>query len=435
MVRTVAWDGSTDSMLMALWAVFWFIITFSILVVLHEGGHFLVARAFGVHVHEFMIGLPGPSLRFHGKETDYGVTAIPLGGYVRISGMEPGPEDPNLGPVLAYVTRVGTTTLDQVSRDLGMGLGDADAALTVLVDWNAVSREGAEDDESYAAHFDSALADDPEALLAKARSTTYRGLSTWKRVLVLCAGVAVNLVAAVLVFVLVLTLYGIPTATLTVDTTLPGGGAAKAGITKGDTITAIANQQLRTWDELLTAISKHAPGESVTVAVRSKSGATHQVTVVLGSSASKKPLLGIQVATENVRQTLGQALTMSFTYVGLVFQAIAGFFSPRTFQSSIQQSTGVIGVAVMAQQAAGRGPIDYAFLVALLSLSLGIMNILPIPPLDGGKVAIEIVEGLSRRQLSRKLSIGLSLAGTLVLVTLIGYLMYADVVRFVIHGG
>jgi regulator of sigma E protease len=68
-------------------------------------------------------------------------------------------------------------------------------------------------------------------------------------------------------------------------------------------------------------------------------------------------------------------------------------------------------------------------LVALLSLSLGAMNILPIPPLDGGKVALEIVEAVSHRQLSRKVTLGISLAGTLLLVTLIGYLMYADVVR------
>src|SRR5664280_612765 len=93
------------SMTIVLIDIFWFIITFSILVVLHEGGHFLVARAFGVHVHEFMIGLPGPAIRIHGKKTDYGVTAVPLGGYVRISGMEPGPEDERLGAVLAYVTR------------------------------------------------------------------------------------------------------------------------------------------------------------------------------------------------------------------------------------------------------------------------------------------------------------------------------------------
>ena len=418
----------------ALWAVFWFIVTFSILVVLHEGGHFLVARSFGVHVHEFMIGLPGPSLRFHGKKTDYGVTAIPLGGYVRISGMEPGPEDPNLGTVLAYVTRVQTTTLDQVSRDVGLSLEDADAALIVLADWNAISRAESGENETYVAHFEAASADDPDALLDRARSTTYRGLPTWKRIVVLSAGVVVNLIAAVLVFVLVLTLYGIPTASLKIESTLPGSGAAKAGIVEGDTVTALDTQQLASWDDLLAAVAKHKPGESVAVTVRTTSGTTRQVTVVLGDAAGK-PRLGIQASTELVHQSLGEALKMSFGYVGLVFKAIAGFFSPRTFQTSIQQSTGVIGVAVLAQQAAQRGPIDYAFLVALLSLSLGVMNILPIPPLDGGKVAIEIWEGVSRRQLSRQVAIGISLAGTLVLVALIGYLMYADVMRFVIHGG
>ena len=418
-----------------LWALFWFVITFSILVVLHEGGHFLVARSFGVHVHEFMIGLPGPSIRFHGKKTDYGVTAIPLGGYVRISGMEPGPEDPNLGTVLAYVTRVHAATADRVAHDTGLSIDDTEAALLVLQDWNALNAEETDGEPSYAAKFPESMAQDPQALLATARSTTYRGLPTWKRIVVLSAGVIVNLLAAVLVFVLVLTLYGVPTATLTVDTTLPGSGAAKAGLVHGDTIVAIGGQQLKDWDALLAAISVHKAGESIAVTVREAKGTERQLTVVLGSAPDKRPRLGIQVTTQNVHQTLGEALKMSFGYVGLVFKAIAGFFSPRTFQTSIQQSTGVIGVAVMAEQAAGRGPIDYAFLVALLSLSLGVMNILPIPPLDGGKVAIELIEGLSHRQLSREVTIGISLAGTLVLVALIGYLMYADVMRFVIHGG
>ena len=82
-----------------------------ILVVIHEGGHFLAARVFGVKVHEFMIGLPGPAFRFQGKRTTYGVTAIPLGGYVRIAGMEPGPEDPLLGPALA-ASSPATATMD-----------------------------------------------------------------------------------------------------------------------------------------------------------------------------------------------------------------------------------------------------------------------------------------------------------------------------------
>ncbi len=89
----------------ALWTIFWGVITFSLLIVIHEGGHFLSARVFGVKVHEFMLGLPGPAIRIQGKKTTYGVTAIPLGGYVKIAGMEPGPEDPLLGDALAALTR------------------------------------------------------------------------------------------------------------------------------------------------------------------------------------------------------------------------------------------------------------------------------------------------------------------------------------------
>ena len=412
--------------------IFWFIITFSILVVLHEGGHFLVARAFGVHVHEFMIGLPGPALRFHGKKTDYGITAVPLGGYVRISGMEPGPEDPRLGPALAYVTRRQHTTLDELARDLGVDLDEAEEVTATLVDWNAIARSTTED-EAFDAKHPEQLAEEPDALLDLARSTTYRGLSTIKRVAVLSAGVVVNFVSALLVFVLVLSLVGTAQQTLTIDQLTAGGGAIAAGLRPGDALTAFDGQHLKDWDALLAAIAKHHPGDTVTVNF-DRSGQNRTATAKLGASPQHKPMLGIQVKAVNVPMPLGKSLSMSFGFIGLVFKAIAGFFSPATFQTSISQSTGVIGVAVLAGQEAQRGPIDFAFFIALLSLSLGAMNILPIPPLDGGKVAIEVVEAVARRPLSRRLSIGLSLAGTAVLVALIGYLMYADVVRYIVKG-
>ena len=236
-------------MFATLSAVFWGVVTFSILVVLHEGGHFLTARAFGVHVHEFMIGLPGPAIRFHGKKTDYGITAIPLGGYVRISGMEPGPEEPLLGPALAYVTRTQTATADDVAHSLGIGVEKAEDVLAILIDWNAIG--AAPEGEGYVAKFPAEKADDPEALLDLARSSTYRGLSTFKRILVLSAGVVVNLLAAILVFVLVLTLYGVPQQTLTVDEAPKDGAAAAAGIVAGDTVKAIDGTTLESWEALL----------------------------------------------------------------------------------------------------------------------------------------------------------------------------------------
>jgi regulator of sigma E protease len=412
--------------------LFWFVVTLSILVILHEGGHFLAARAFGVRVKEFMVGLPGPALKFHGKQTTYGVTAVPLGGYVRISGMEPGPEDERLATVLAYVTRRHNVTADEVAMDLGVSLEDAEMMLATLVDWDAVTRLS-EDDERYESAHPSQLAEDPVALLDLARSTTYRALSAWKRVAILVAGVFVNLLSAVLVFVLVLTLVGIVQPTLEVSKLVPGGAAAAAGVKPGETITAFNGQSVKTWESLLEAIAARKPGETVKLSLANGS-ATRVVPVTLKADGNQ-PRLGIQAGAANVKLSVPEATMMSFGLVGKVFQAIGGFFVPSKFQQSVQNSTGVIGIAVMAGESAQGGPIQFAFFIALLSLSLGAMNILPIPPLDGGKVVLEIVEAIRHRPLSRRFSIGVSLTGFALLFTLISYLMYIDVLRYVVRGG
>jgi len=418
-------------MFVTLSAVFWGIVTFSILVVLHEGGHFLTARAFGVHVHEFMIGLPGPAIRFQGKKTAYGVTAIPLGGYVRISGMEPGPEDPLLGPALEFVTRQATATPFTLAEELGIEIADAKAVLLTLADWNAVDLG---DEDEFIAKAPPSAAEDPVALLDAARATTYRGLSTPKRIAVLAAGVLVNLASAILVFVLVLTLYGVPQQTLTVDSVLPGSGAEAAGIVPGDTVTALSGAGLADWSELLSTLGAHTPGEKIDVTV-DRDGRKVTTSVTLGRNEAGGAQLGITVTQVRARLSLGAALKDSFMWIGLVFKAIAGFFNPGTFQTSVSQSSSVVGIAVEVSRAAKAGPIDYAFIVALLSLSLGVMNILPIPPLDGGKIALEIWEAIIGRPLSRTFAIGVSASGTLLLLTFIGYLMYSDVMKYVVNGG
>lgn len=420
-------------MMETLSAIFWGVLTFSILVILHEGGHFAVARAFGVKVHEFMVGLPGPAIRWQGKNTVFGVTAIPLGGYVRIAGMEPGPEDPRLAEALAVATRLRRVTAADISAELGTELTASESLLATLADWGALQPPSRNEDIYEALHPESAAAD-PKALFASARSITYRGLSLWKRIAVLSAGVVVNLASAVLVFVLVLSLYGIPSQTLTVDVTAPGSAAAAAGIKSGDTVTNLNGHSLKVWQDLLDTLDTLKPGQKVAVTV-DRAGSPKTLDVTLGRSETGSAQLGIQVTVDNVRMSPWSALKESFVWIGMVFKAIGGFFNPSTFRQSVGGSMSVVGVSVEVSKAAQRGPIDYAFLVALLSLSLGVMNILPIPPLDGGKVALELIEGVSRRQIPRRVAYAISLAGALLLFTFIGYLMYSDVVKLMVKGG
>ena len=108
------------------------------LVFIHEGGHYLAARAFGVRVTEFMLGLPGPSVGFTRGGTRFGVTAVPLGGYAKVCGMEAGEMKPHLKEVLASLYERGTAEMETVALDCGITDDEAFEALEELVEWGSV---------------------------------------------------------------------------------------------------------------------------------------------------------------------------------------------------------------------------------------------------------------------------------------------------------
>jgi regulator of sigma E protease len=157
---------------------------------------------------------------------------------------------------------------------------------------------------------------------------------------------------------------------------------------------------------------------------------------VLGSRPESPTVafLGVGPGEDHERLPVLAAVKTSFSYIGLTFVAIVDFFDPSKFASSVGNARSVVGISYEVARAAETGPFEYAWLVAVLSLSLGVMNILPIPPLDGGKVAVELIEALTRRPIPKKVSYALSGIGALLLFSLIFYLMYADVMRYVVQG-
>ncbi|MEN6429813.1 MAG: M50 family metallopeptidase, partial [Coriobacteriales bacterium] len=397
-------------------AVFWGVVTFSILVVLHEGGHFLAARAFGVKVHEFMIGLPGPALRLRTKKTTFGVTAIPLGGYVRIAGMEPGPEDDLLADALKAVADAGSLDAAGLSRVLGVDSTRATTLITTLEDYGAI-RENSSGHYTIVEGLDPSLG--AQELLATARNETYRGLPPWKRITLLLSGVLVNLATAILVFTLVLSIFGNYEASLRLDYVEPASPAAAAGLEPGDVLTHLDGTELTSWTHFQQLMAATEPGQEVSISF-ARDEKPHAVKAVL-KDLEGHGFLGVRPAFVKVNYTAGEALGLSFKWTGMVFSAIGDFFRPSTFATSVENSRSVVGISVMAADAAQAGPLDYAWFIALLSLSLGAMNLLPIPPLDGGKVAIEIIEWIAGRPLGRRLSLAVSAAGAILLFSLIGY--------------
>lgn len=210
------------------------VISIGFLVFIHEGGHYLAARAFGVRVTEFMLGLPGPSIGFTKGETRYGVTAVPLGGYAKVCGMEAGPLQPHLQEALASLYRRGTANMEDVARDCGISDDEAYNALEELVEWGSVIGPSKADQyNTYRAPRVSpgkralkkaAAAGlpapatyelgqarevaDPQALYESEYRQQYRSLPFWKRSVILLAGIFMNLLFAMLVFVVVFSVIG-----------------------------------------------------------------------------------------------------------------------------------------------------------------------------------------------------------------------------------
>ena len=414
--------------------IFWGVLTFSILILLHEGGHFVAARAFGVKVHEFMMGLPGPAIRLKTKSTTYGITMIPLGGYVRIAGMEPGPEDEFLGQALKEISMRGRMDALGMSQALGVDAERATAILMTLADWGAVVPSEL-DDVSYEATESVTDDADPAALLDAARKITYRGLSTTRRILVLVAGVAVNLLAAILIFTVILSIYGYDVPSPEISGIAEDSPAAAAGLREGDTVVAVNGREIEDWYELLNTLAVTRPGETGQIRYL-RDGTERTASITYGESPHNGgAYLGITSGElKHVNLNVWESFVTALKYTRDTFVMIAAFFNPETFSLVAKNARSVVGVSVEAANIVEYGrALGYAQFIALLSLSLGIMNILPIPPLDGGKVLVEIIERVSRRQLARNVQLGLSLAGAVLLFSLIGYLMYADVLRYFVN--
>ncbi len=356
----------------ALLVVLYGVLVLGVLVFVHEGGHYLAARAFGVRVTEFMLGLPGPNIGFTHGRTKFGVTAIPLGGYARICGMEAGGESPHLQAALASVYRRGRAEMEEVAADLGISEDDAYDALEQLSEWGSIAgptkkdiyntyrtpaitptkKEREQGQVAYALGEPRELVD-PAAFFEEERKQQYRSLPFWKRSVIILAGPGVNLLFAMLLFIVLFSIIGFD-------------------VTYTDT------------------------GETVHMTV--------------------SPVRAVQAG---------------FSYIGMVVSAVVGLFNPTTFTDTVSNSASVVGIAVMAKEYAAYGVVVFGQFVAMISVSLGIMNLIPIPPLDGGRFVVEVFQKISRRLVSAKALNYMSAFGMLLFMGLFLVMINQDVQRFV----
>ena len=421
--------------------VFWGVVVLLVLVVVHEAGHFIAARAFHVRVTEFMIGLPGPNIGFKWHGTKFGVTAIPLGGYNRITGMEAGPEDPNLARVLAYVYRQGAADEEHVALACGLSADEAADALAILDEWGSINAPGRDNKtEKYAApetgEFSLGQArevPDEKALLDSERAQTYRGLKLWQRLVVLFAGPLMNVVLAVVLLLVLFCGVGVSVASTTLSAVTQDGPAAAAGLQAGDTIVELDGAKIDDWEGLTEKLSALSPGQEVRL-VFERDGARVETSATLADNGQGKAQLGVMAGTAQKRVGPLEALQASWDYLVLTVGSYASLFNPATAGETLSQSSSVVGIAAVTKQAADTSLVSLLYIVAVISMSLGIVNLVPLPPLDGGKIVVELVQKVIRREIPARVISTITTVVIIALLVLFVFLVRQDVVRFFMGG-
>ena len=358
----------------------YFLLLLGVLVAVHEFGHFIVAKATGMRVERFFLFFPPKLVSVKRGETEYGIGMIPLGGFVKITGMNPEELEPDPAPEET-----------EASRDTPQGLLER------------VEAAGQNPDER-------------EGLSPEVLKRAYYNQPVWKRVVVIAAGPAMNiLIAFVILFFLAFSLNqitgpGLKIADLTDDS------PAKAVLKPGDKVVSIDGQTLDNFngteraDKFRNLIGSHNCAGQQTDGCQ----ASTPVSVVVDRNGQRVPLqitpkydptaqqvlLGVRFEPTDVTpiDTPGQAADYAVDTMWLITSKTVSAISRIFLPEQREQLSGPVGSSRALNEAIGFGTQEAFFVLALISLSLGVINLFPFLPLDGGHIFWSLVEKVRGRR-------------------------------------
>ena len=250
----------------------------------------------------------------------------------------------------------------------------------------------------------------------------------WQRLIVLVAGATVNVMVALLLMIIITTSVGIPTNTL--DKVVPDSPAAVSGVEAGDEIISIDGKATKSWADTVAAISGNQGAKSINVVVR-RAGKQHSYSIRPTKDKDGRLVIGIvSKASHNVFVCAGQGAKLTWRLNGEMLGALRQLFHKGITKDSV---TGPIGMVSLVSQTAHTGLIAYLYLVALISLNMAIVNLLPFPALDGGRIIFMIIRKITGNMISDKVEGYMHIAGFVVLMLLFVFVAWQDILRLLGH--
>lgn len=409
-----------------------FILVFGIIVVVHEFGHFYFAKKSGILVREFAIGM-GPKIFAHiGKDgTAYTIRILPLGGYVRMAGWGDDTTEIKTGTPVSLtladdgkVKRINLSgkKLDQTALPMQVTQFDFEDKLFIkgLV---------LEEEKTFAVDHDATVveADGTEVRIAPL-DVQYQNATIWGKLITNFAGPMNNFILGVVVFWILIFMQG---GVRDVDTNqfhvMPQGALAKVGVPETAQITKIGSHEISNWESLIQAVEtetkdKTAPTLDVTI---SENGSDKQVTVTPEESQGRY-LLGVQ---PGIKSDFLSMFVGGFTTAADSALRILSALKNLIFQPDLNKLGGPVAIFKASSDAAKNGIENVLNFLAVISINIGIFNLIPIPALDGGKIVLNILEAIRRKPLKQEIETYVTLAGVVIMVVLMIAVTWNDIMR------
>ena len=410
-----------------------FIFIFGVIVVVHEFGHFYFAKKAGILVREFAIGM-GPKIFAHiGKDgTAYTIRILPLGGYVRMAGWGEDKTEIKTGtPVSLTLNEAGVVTrvnlsdkvLDNTSLPMNVTSFDFEEKLEIT---------GLVLDESKTFQVDhdaTIIEEDGTEVRIAPLDVQYQNASIWGRLMTNFAGPLNNFILGILTFILFFFLQGgVPDVTTNQVTVTDGGALQAAGVETGARILEINGQAVSDYEDvsdILAQVNENAKEAPVLNLLVEEDGKekTLQVTTIKDQGYFR---LGV---SPYLKTGFVETIVGGFQEAGATALLIVNALKNIIASFDVKQLGGPVAIYNVSSQAAEGGILPVLRLLAMLSINLGIFNLIPIPALDGGKILINLIEAIRRKPLKQETESYLTLVGVAIMVVLMLVVTWNDIMR------
>lgn len=416
-------------------AIIAFLFVFSVIVMIHEFGHYYFAKKAGILVREFAIGMGPKIFQVRKGETVYTLRLLPIGGYVRMAGHDE--DEQEIKPGMMITIELDKENIVQklnfdehliIENSVPFQIEEADLHRSMTLSGYFVHSE--EKVNLTVSKQATIIESDGTEVVVAPIERQFNSASLWNRIKTNAAGPMNNFILSIIIFIIVGFMQGgVPSNDPVIGQVSDQSAAHEAGLQTSDKIISIDGVDIHSWDEM-TSIVRSSADKTLSMTIQ-RNGDTKNVSItpksVEGQNGSKIGQLGVTRTLDNsILSILGYGFTQTITVVVMVLSALGSIF---TKGFNLNQLGGPVAIYSLTSQVAKNGLIDLLSFMGMISANLGVMNLLPIPALDGGKLVLNFIEGIRKKPLDPEKEGYLTIAGAIFLFALMLLVTWNDIMK------